>query len=916
MDKQFYARSNFTALLQVLNETLESKYGVAFNQISSNKELFKIMNTIHQRYGNNVKSITELNKRVIDVSLPLFSKTIDKKRKAIQNDLTNPVPMADQGSMASSGGPIIAPATQAISGNGFRGIGGIGGSVPVQIDPNSMLQSGGVRVVQRPLKSEIDLDSEFEQRQHIRNQEVTGGLGSQPPVQIDFTKPIQGENAPSMESSELLYQQAMAKRNQVPIPTDASGGEILPPQMREQITRAELNHNSNVMQNPHQIDGQDPRGNTARETLISDIMGGVSVTEEEVVAHPNLDMSQVLGNSGIGDIQTGVMLERNQNFVPQEMSNNPQELFRMQQLDSRQQEVGIIQEQRSDLGGIDRGVSSGGVSSGGEEGNVSNVLSMLEEKLNMLNKTMSENYKFPPEVIPPPKVETRLKTHYITIDSRDRDFEIYPNANTFQVKFGPPSSSKVKGIYRDKNNNLIYEANNIEIVGETGATIPNVLKNIKYIQCVQVIVPHTPTYVCGGCPYYYNNYQVDRNLTTVSADAATGQFSSYPYGPIRQVASDSTDVIGLLTNVLDEPYLLLCIDELDQTYNGTSTSNRNAFAKLVHDNYYGTLTAFVQMRPAENGPFLYEPFPLANIDKLTLRLLKGNNIPYDFGRDMLFIQKYEEGTSCVNFCGTTSKTTKITIISNTSFYNNMNTSNHITHYEPSDNGECSSETVSIQHCLRPGNKIYIYDTFPCETEIIRFHQNVKVLDVDPLPITYSDSGATPSYTITAYVDVTADDISYVDFSAFMNTGDYLYMNNIPYSVTEFETGDLPSISVSKISGEVGSPDPDINNLSSIQLAFSRKNRKGVKSHNKRSINYVDGWRVCSTYNTTTTDTVDPRVTFEIDYPYDLLPDRLKGNSVGNNHYESFLIKHQLQVSYTFKVVTVDPDFAKLDATIV
>lgn len=906
MDKQFYARSNFTALLQVLNETLESKYGVGFNQISSNKELFKIMNTIYQRYGDNIQNVTELNKRVIDVSLPLFSKTISKKRKALQNDLTNPVPMADQGSMASSGGPMIASAGQAISGNGFGGIGGIGGSAPVQIDPNSMLQSGGVRVVQRPLKSEIDLDSELEQRQNIRSQEVTGGLGSKPPVQIDFTKPIQVENAPSMESSELLYQQAMAKRNQVPLPTNSSGGEILPPQMREQINRAERDHNSNVMQNPHQIDGQDPRGNSARETLISDIMGGVSVSDQDEIVHPNPDMSKVFGDNGVGDIQTGVMLKRNQNFIPQEMSNNPQELFRMQELDSRQHDdIDMTHEKSSALGTVGR-----------EEGNISAVLSMLENKLNMLNKTMSENYKFPPEVIPPPKVKTRLKTHYITIDSRDRDFEIYPNANTFQVKFGPPSSSKVKGIYRDKNNNLIYEANNIEIVGETGATIPNVLKNIKYIQCVQAIVPHTPTYVCGKCPYYYNNYQVDRNLTTVSPDAATGQFTSYPYGPIRQVANNSTDVIGLWTNVLDEPYLLLCIDELDQTYNGTSTSNRNAFAKLVHDKYYGTLTAFVMMRPSEDGPFMYEPFALSNIDKLTLRLLKNNNLPYDFGRDKLFIQKYEEGSSCINLYGTTSKTTKITIISDTSFYDDDNTADHITHYEPSDNGECGTGTVSIQHCLRPGNKIYIYDTFPCDTEIIRFHQNVKVLDVDPLPITYGDSGATPSYTITAYVDVTADDISYVDFSAFINIGDYLYMNNIPYSVTEFETGDLPSISVSKISGETSSPDPDISNLSSIQLAFARKNRKGVKSHNKKCINYVDGWRVCSTYNTTTTDTVDPRVSFEIDYPYDWLPDRLKGNSVGNNHYESFLIKHQLQVSYTFKVVTVDSDFAKLDATIV
>lgn len=899
MDKQFYARSNFMALHQVLNETLQSKFAVDFNQISSNKELFQIMNHIYKRYGDRVSSVTELNKRTIDVALPLLSTSIGKKQKVVQKALTDPKPMPQ---------PSRTPESQ----------GGLDTSILQKYDANEYTSALPMPVGQNSLKREVDLDSEIERREEMRRREFNG-IGSRPPREIDFTKPLQMEQAPSMENSEMLYQQAMSKREYVPPPSvNGDGSDMLPPHMRERLSRAETEHSQQVMLNQGSVDGQGFQGRDQGFLQQRDQVGQSFQQRDQKYKEDERYQSTLISDLDNAEIESGLfnkgetlfretgdMSDRNSSYIHLEQSNNPQELFTM----NSEQDI-LQDEMNNGIGGFQGNENV--VNNGAD---VTSVLSLLEEKLEKLNRTMSENYKYPAEMIPPQKMATKEKTHYITIDSRDRDLEIYPNSNQFQVKFGPASTTKTKGLYRDKNKNIIYEANNITITGETGATIPNVLKNVRSIECVQAIVPHSYSRVAGGCPYYYNGFRVDRNLSSVSASAETGQFTSYPFGPINEVESDSNDIIGVPTNVLDEPYLLLCIDELDETYNGTNTSNRNAFAKLVHDNYYGTLTAFVQMRTSEQTPFMYEPFPLASIDKLTLRLLKSNNIPYDFGRDKLYIHSYAEGSACVGICGETSKTTQVTIVSNRNIYEDTDTEDHVIHYSPSDGGDCAEANTGIQHCLRPGNKVYFFDTFPCGSEIIKLHPNIKVLDVDPLEMTYSNSGSSTAYIITATVDTTGDDIVFVDFSAFLNTNDYLFINDIPYVVTELESGSTPSVTVSIIYS--GQTPPDTSNLSSIQLSFAKKNLKGIKSYDKRSLNYVDGWRVSSAYNSTTTDSVNPRYTFEIDYPYNWLVDRLKNGSVlGETHYETFLIKHQLQVSYTFRVKTVDADFSKLDTTIV
>ena len=858
MERQFYATSNFSTLHQVLNEGLQSKYGVSFEQVSKKKELFKIMDHVYKRYHNRANSVTSLNKKVIDVALPLIEEEIQRKHAAVQSKLTDPVPMQQ----------------------GTSGMGGVDGTLLQRNSIDQYAQALPMPVAQGSRKRDVDLASAMEQRSAQRDQDITGmGLAPPPPPRaINF----QSDISDSPENAEQRYQEALQRRQHIPPPQ--MGSDMLVPgisghgdgqggrqgdmergagqrnSIQMEVSRAEEAHRQMTMQGgADRIDrqgGQLP--GSGRAVLISDL------EQREQVVHPNEQVAPVLEQSGIGDMESGVMLSRNEQEVVLEQSNNPQELFAMN-----------------------------------KEYN--------EEKERMLNAGAAENYQRKEEIIVPPPIKQRYKTHYITIDSRDRDLFTYPNPNHFQVKFGPSSSSRVQGIYRDTANNVIYDATNVFIDGERGATLSNVYNNIRYVQCVQVIVPHTPTYVCGVCPPYFNSYQVDRNETI----GATGQFKSYPYGPIHQV-NDATNsgMIGLYTNVLDEPYLLLYIDELDQTYNGTNTSNRNAFAKLVHDNYYGTLTAFVQMRTSEHEPFYYEPFPLGKLDKMTLRLLKCNNLPYDFGRDKIYINKFEEGDGWVSIGSTKAKTTKITIVTACSQYDETDTEDHSVHYSAEGTGAANT---AIQHCLRPGNKIYLYDTFPCETDVIKFQQNIRVLDIDT-----EIDGSSGEYTVTAHVDNADDEqVAVVQFERILKTGDYLFLNDNPYVVTGFESG-TGGVTIKWMNGSTPPTLP--SELGSIQLAFGRKNVSGIKSHVKNTFNYVDGWRVCSTPDPEDSGITDAIATstFEIDFPYEWLPDRLKGlgDGLGDTHYETFFIKHQLQISYTFKIQTVERDFEQLKADLI
>lgn len=71
-----------------------------------------------------------------------------------------------------------------------------------------------------------------------------------------------------------------------------------------------------------------------------------------------------------------------------------------------------------------------------------------------------------PRPIPPPQKEYELKEYFVTIDSRDRDRTLWPNANQFQVKMEPDASYK-------------------------GATLNRAFKNIRSVEVLSVQFPNT-----------------------------------------------------------------------------------------------------------------------------------------------------------------------------------------------------------------------------------------------------------------------------------------------------------------------------------------------------------------------------------------------------------------------------------------
>ncbi len=258
------------------------------------------------------------------------------------------------------------------------------------------------------------------------------------------------------------------------------------------------------------------------------------------------------------------------------------------------------------------------------------------EQFNLkIKNELTDLYKSP--VILPPKVDLKEYIKFVTIDSKDRNLELYPDASNFLVKFSPPSDSTEKVFYYDSNNLLIYETT-ASYLGSTniGAYISTTYTNIVEIKIISIIVPYSVDWVCGDTPDCYNPANIDKNV--IVDDATSNTFPSGPYGPIW------TSKTGIAKTVLNEPYLILNIEELDGPYQGTNLANNNAFAKLIvksdtRRGLYGSqVSSFVTLGTENNNEsFKYLPTNLGKLDKITLKLLNSDNNIYSFGQDKIYI---------------------------------------------------------------------------------------------------------------------------------------------------------------------------------------------------------------------------------------------------------------------------------------
>ena len=518
-------------------------------------------------------------------------------------------------------------------------------------------------------------------------------------------------------------------------------------------------------------------------------------------------------------------------------------------------------------------------------------------------------------VILPIKNKLIDHTFFVTIDSHNRDLEIYPDPCNFQVKFAPASNSIEVGSLIDNNNNILYKAKTIYL-GYQGATIDRTYNNIVEILCVNLSAPLTP--VC----------KEDHSLNTVS--------------------------------ILHEPYLFLAIDELEGPYEGTNTVSSNAFAKLVPDpmalsmNYYTGGQQFINMRsvdPAETHKYI--PTNLGTIDKMTLSLYKKNGTRYFAGIDKLFVKQFQKGTqSNVGICNTNYYLTKIIINPRDCSYNQFCNNNFKIENKM---GELFFTTIS------KGDILYFYDTTPNEAHIISFENSVRLYTMrnynyvknQPLTSSLSKDSAKTGVKITdtqmklttdcslsskciaisakiePATDLTEYECEYkiemglplcedkstkkfIDFEKiFSNIAkDYYialsytskkmnYINNVflkvmcinPKNKNELIIEELPSFD-EKEEYEI------------VKFGFSFRNNRGEQSDNKSSLFYKGGIRVLKAE--------DNGLSFEINYPYKMLPKYIKDST--NN--DIFLIQDKLQFSYTFRITEKVKDTTQIESRFV
>lgn len=460
---------------------------------------------------------------------------------------------------------------------------------------------------------------------------------------------------------------------------------------------------------------------------------------------------------------------------------------------------------------------------------------------------------------------------YVDINSRNRNLEVYPNSNYFQVKFSPTSDGFDVSNNLNPDGSVDFENVRKFLGDDKGASIPVGYNNILELRCISAIVPHASRFVSGIYPTKYNGARVDENdTTTAGSTAVNGQFKSWPYGPVY-----NSNNIGVPTNVLDEPYLMLEVPEIDGPYESTNTTGNKAFAKLIHDAYYGILTSFVQMRTAHNETRLYAPTDLGRLDRMTMELKKSDGLLYDFGQDKLFIESIDEGDEVDNneagcdFNG--KRLTKIKISTDDPQYNGK---------------QCS-------HGLHPGELIYLYDTQPCLSDVIYFNDiNVPSLDIV----------SSTSIAITAIQTLSNGSTQNVDFTSFLEIRDVIALNNKLYTVIDFQNNGRTVI--------IEVPSSFNNNMNVTRFGFAKRIKRGTTSNNTDLLNYIGGFRVFNTVD-------DDPTSFYLIFPYECLPNHLKSDNGGT--YEAkdiFFIKHKLQVSYTLEVVTLEKNYHPLTSEII
>lgn len=178
----------------------------------------------------------------------------------------------------------------------------------------------------------------------------------------------------------------------------------------------------------------------------------------------------------------------------------------------------------------------------------------------------------------------QTRKYYITVDSLQRDLEIYPSPANFQVRFEQPDEVVEVPSYLNANGVVIYkQAVVYQNVGGKGAKLENIYENIVELKCLDAQIPLDTIYV-GGSPL------------TILMVLKLMRTSWSPISSRRIHMAQYIKIIMELMWMFWMSHIILVVDEIDGAYDGTSFASRRALAKLNYDKLYGVTKKFVGLK--------------------------------------------------------------------------------------------------------------------------------------------------------------------------------------------------------------------------------------------------------------------------------------------------------------------------------
>jgi hypothetical protein len=532
------------------------------------------------------------------------------------------------------------------------------------------------------------------------------------------------------------------------------------------------------------------------------------------------------------------------------------------------------------------------------------IENILNEPINNISPDFGPAVSSLNSVILPPKYNLITNTIYIIIDSQDRNFATYPFATNFQVKFSPTGDSITYDTFTDKKNNILYETKTI-YYGDRNAQLPDVIDNINKIICTSSIIPTLFNYVGGRNPVKF--VKATTELPTPA------QYQNYYVTPFEGKFTEST---GIPISIFNEPYLLLNIEELQNTYYGTNTQSNNAFAKLTipyanNNLRYNIPSKFIECKTTNvEETLVYSPILQGKLDKMTLKLNNKNGKLMKFGYDVLYIESISRGTlQYANGCNQFYNT-KLKIAKTNKYYLNY----------------CKQDTIN-SHSVCPGDLLYLYSTIPRDDSVIYFSENVHIINIEIIDKLTDNPEETEYIKLSMHFCTDLNELkerknknqcgvcNQTDLINFQDIFPKDNSSNCEYYIYLIIEGDSNFYKVYGFDGEdiILKVNKSFNINSQINgIGFTKSNTRGYNTDDENSLFSNNGYHVTSVGNMNFNGKKDNKDddqfwNIEIDYPYEYI----KNKNIDDG--DIFLVQQKLQISYTFKVEYLVKNYEQLNS---